>query len=769
MKTPKLYLKYSILNCLSICVLLLLSIIFEAFSQDYSKINEFKAQLKNANNDSLKIESLIKLSGLYAGSNTDTSMQYARKALNMAQSNSNRSLLARCYHTLGVTHYYKSDYNDALEYYFKALKINEELNNQKEIGSVCNNIGNVYWMQDNLDGALEFYFRDLKIAKELGDEVSAAKTIGNIGLIYDNKGDSDKALEYYKNGAILSEKLGDKDGTTNAFINIGNVYQGKKELNEAIKYLLKAYDIALVENNKDALALVFINAGSCYLDMKNFEKAEEFLKKAETYSKEIGSKNYLRYAYRYLSNLYYKKKDYKSSLEYYNQSVLLKDSIFNEEKSKQMAEMQTQFETEKKQKQIEIQKLKLDQKDLEINKKQFVIYGTSAGFILMILLALIIFRSYRQKKKSNEIILSQNKSLEQANEEISTQRDEIEAQRDILNGQNKILEVVNTKITDSINYAKYIQQAVLPSDIILNNNLNDYFILFKPKDIVSGDFYWVTKVNDSIIVAVADCTGHGVPGAFMSMLGISFLNEIVRKNEVNQANQVLNLLRISVIDALSQTGRNEEQKDGMDMSLIAIKTQASSTKFQDSNEEEGEKVRQGERENKADNNQSSINNNQSFNAQWAGANNPLWLIRSSKEMPPFEKVASLGESAVTQSSGLLVKPVVHDTETTNQRFVLQEIKPDKMPIAIYDIMNNFTNHELQLHKDDIIYLMTDGYEDAIGGPKGKKFMSKNLKQLLADNYNLPMYKQKEILESTLVGWIGNEEQLDDVTLMGIRL
>ena len=786
-----------LLNIISICL----------FSQDSNKINELKNKLQKAINDSIRIELLIKISSEYGGSNTDTSMIFATEALKLAENNNNKNLLARCYHTIGVTYYYKSDYNEALEYFFKALKINEEFNNKKEIGAVCNNIGNVYWMQQNLDGALDFYFRDFNIAKELGDEESSAKTMGNIGIIYDEKGDSEKALEYYNKGLELSKKIGDKTAVTNAYINIGVVYQGKSKQNESIKYFLKAYDIALKENNKNSLALIYINIGLSYLELKNFEKAEDFLKKSVDVSKEIGSKSYLSYSYSYLSRLFYKKENYKFALDYFSKSVAVKDSIFNEEKSKQMAEMQTQFETDKKQKQIEIQNLKLEQKDLEINKKQFVIYGTSAGFALMILLALIIFKSYRQKKKSNEIILIQNKSLEQANEEITAQRDEIEAQRDVLDVQNNTLEVVNTKITDSINYAKYIQQAVLPSDIVLDNLLKDYFILFKPKDIVSGDFYWATKINEWLIIAVVDCTGHGVPGAFMSMLGISFLNEIVRKNEVNQASQVLNLLRLSIIDALNQTGKNEEQKDGMDMSLVVIKTQAQSSKSQISssklqNEEDNQYSVSSEQS--ADNDtelqssemfiekeskQLSVSINQSevismqstdnehitsnvkhqtsnfFRAQWAGANNPLWIVRSDETLTGFKTLSEFSEDASANNEQRTTTELASSTKLNH---ILFELKPDKMPIAIYDNMESFTNNEFMLYEGDIIYLMTDGYEDAIGGPKGKKFLSKNLKQLIIENCQKSMYEQKEILETTIVNWINNEEQIDDITIMGIK-
>jgi len=221
-----------------------------------------------------------------------------------------------------------------------------------------------------------------------------------------------------------------------------------------------------------------------------------------------------------------------------------------------------------------------------------------------------------------------------------------------------------------------------------------------------------------LIVAVADCTGHGVPGAFMSMLGISFLNEIVRKQEVTQANRVLNELRKEVINALQQKGKTGEQKDGMDISMLVVNTETNE-------------------------------------CQWAGANNPLYIVSSTQSaVGSRQSAVSIG----TEDCGL-------KTEDCG----LIEIKGDKMPIAIYERMDEFTNHEIQLQKSDTIYLMSDGYEDQFGGPHNKKFKSKQLKELLLSNCTQPMSEQKEILEKAINEWIGTGEQIDDITILGLKV
>jgi len=356
-----------------------------------------------------------------------------------------------------------------------------------------------------------------------------------------------------------------------------------------------------------------------------------------------------------------------------------------------------------------------------------------AYFLYFLLLILVIYIvvviNTRRLKAANikleaivlqrtEEIRHRNQEILQQKEEISTQRDEIEAQRDLVIIQKEHIEEIHKEVTDSINYAKRIQEAVLPVSAPARAVLGEHFILFKPKDIVSGDFYWATQTRGHVtllIVAVADCTGHGVPGAFMSMLGISFLNEIVRKQEVTQANHVLNELRKEIINALQQKGVSGEQKDGMDISLLVVNTETNE-------------------------------------CQWAGANNPLYIVRGG------------------QNPQGLTKPVpLQNLEG------LEEIKGDKMPIAIYERMEPFTNHEFKVENGNCLYLFSDGFADQFGGAKGKKFMYKQFKEILVQTCPgtsqqiKTMNEQKEILDKIINEWIGNNEQIDDITVLGIKI
>jgi len=268
--------------------------------------------------------------------------------------------------------------------------------------------------------------------------------------------------------------------------------------------------------------------------------------------------------------------------------------------------------------------------------------------------------------------------------------------------QKEELEEKNKDITDSINYAKRIQEALLPSKEMRKNLFPEAFILFKPRDIVSGDFYWFAEKNGKKLIAAVDCTGHGVPGAFMSMIGNSFLNEIVNERALTRPGLILDKLRHLVIRALKQSEAESGANDGMDISLMCL----SEIKLDDGS---GTKIK----------------------VDWAGANNPLWLMRNGNCI---------------------------------------EYKPDKRPISFSRGQEMlYTNHNIELQKGDTLYIFTDGFADQFGGVKGKKFKYKQLQQVLLSIQHETMQKQEEILSDTFNNWKGSLEQVDDVLVIGVRV
>jgi serine phosphatase RsbU (regulator of sigma subunit) len=340
-----------------------------------------------------------------------------------------------------------------------------------------------------------------------------------------------------------------------------------------------------------------------------------------------------------------------------------------EEQALQISEQQT----------ILIERLKA------IEKQKMLIWFFVIALILVSGLGYFIYRGYRIKKESNI-------QLEAKNRLILHQKDEIQQQKEIAESQRDQIAYQKKHITDSIHYALRIQTALLPSLELFSEKL-DHFVLYKPRDIVSGDFYWVEEIGSKIMIISADCTGHGVPGAFMSMLGVSFLNELILNKGIIQPDQVINSLREEIIRALKQKESDSEIKDGMDICVCLLDPEKRTLQF-------------------------------------AGALCPLWIL-------------SKGE--------------------------LTEIKGDKMPVAIHDAMKPFTNHWIDLKPGDTFYIFSDGFVDQFGGPNQKKFLSKNFKVTLAQLQAKPMYEQGAELDRIFEEWRKDVEQIDDVTVIGVRV
>ncbi len=292
--------------------------------------------------------------------------------------------------------------------------------------------------------------------------------------------------------------------------------------------------------------------------------------------------------------------------------------------------------------------------------------------------------------------------IHQQKEEILAQRDAIESQRNILADKNKSLEIAyheieeqKRHITDSIHYAKRIQNAILPPDDYIEKVIPESFIFYKPKDIVSGDFYWIKKIENKVIVAAVDCTGHGVPGAFMSIVGNDHLNYAVNVIRATKPADILDIVNEGVTNSLRQKSEITMVRDGMDMALCSIDFENRKLEF-------------------------------------AGAYNPLYLIRN----------------------GEIIK-----------------IKGDKFPVGGFldQKLNIFTNHEVDLQKGDAVYVFSDGFADQFGGPNHKKYMYKPFRNLLITMQDKPMEYQKEKLEKEFNEWKGNDVQIDDILIIGVKI
>ncbi len=315
-------------------------------------------------------------------------------------------------------------------------------------------------------------------------------------------------------------------------------------------------------------------------------------------------------------------------------------------------------------------------------------------------------RTYKINEQ-NEELKQQSEELRVLNESLNQNNEELAAQRDEIQEQKYNIEKANININESIDYANRLQRAILSNTEILKKYLSDFFILYNPKDKVSGDFYWWTHIENKTIIAVADCTGHGVPGAFMSMLGSSLLREIIQKEYITHTGVILRRLRKEIIKTLNQKGEIGEQNDGMDISIITI-------------------------------------DNKTNTVQYSGANNPLYIITNNAR-------------------------ILKDYTPLKDYNGFYEIKPDKMPISIYEKMDNFQTNDIKLEKGDKLYMFSDGYADQFGGQKGKKYKYKSFKDILFNISELAMEEQKNILDVNFENWKNNEEQTDDVLILGLKI
>jgi tetratricopeptide (TPR) repeat protein len=592
-------------------------------------------------------------------------LDYYLKALKLDEYLGYKKGQASTLGNIGIVYHYQGDYPKALDYYLKALGMCEELNDKQGQETNLSNIGAIYDYQGDFYKALDYFLKALKICDELNDKEGRERNIGNIGSVYHDQGDYTKAQDYFIKALKICEELDDRQGEARNLGNIGIDYLIQKDYPRALKYNQMSLKIAEELGDKQQQADDLNSIGGVYIRSGKFKEAEMFLKKAIILDSTIGQQNELRLAEESISELYDTTQRYKLALYWFKKASVLKDTLFNADKNKAFTLKELTYQFDKKQ--VE-EKAEQDKKDALVaadKKKQQIIIGfISGGFILVLASLALLFSRFKVTQKQKKIIERQKVLVEEKNKDI----------------------------LDSITYAKRLQEAILPPISVIKECLPDSFILYKPKDIVAGDFYWMERAADHILIAACDCTGHGVPGALVSVVCSNALNRAHNEFKIRDMGKMLDKTRELVLETFEKS-EGGDVKDGMDISLCAINTKTGSV-------------------------------------EWSGAYNPLWYTQN-------------GE--------------------------LKEISSDKQPIGKVDNPKAFSTHSLQLKKGDAIYLFTDGYADQFGGPQGKKFKYKQLQQLLIDNEQLTMEQQAKVLNTTLETWRGNEEQVDDILVIGIRL
>jgi serine phosphatase RsbU (regulator of sigma subunit)/tetratricopeptide (TPR) repeat protein len=457
--------------------------------------------------------------------------------------------LVAAHRNLGNAWIKKGNYSKALASFLNGLRISESIGSKRHMSYNLSGIASVYYYQGNRQKALEFYGKNLKITEELNDSIIQCTTLNNMAGIYYELGKFDEGLKTAQRGLLLAQQLDRKKEIANSYIIMANIFSDMGDNKKAEPYYLKAIAMQKENGDLDGLLVTLFNIADIYVAQGQTMKALDYKTQALEISKELEEHFRVQQSYEGLAKLYYQAKDFKTAYEFHVLYANLKDSLFSIDNNKVMAEMNTKYETEKKDKELikkdaEIVTQSAKAQEQATQRNYFII-----GFIIVFLLSGLIYRSYRIKNKANAIIEAQKKEVEE---------------------QKELLEEKNKEVSDSIHYAKRIQRALLAGETVLNKNLKDYFVYYQPKDIVSGDFYWAANFDNKFYLIAADCTGHGVPGAFMSLLNISKLNETINEKKIGSPDKILNNIRKEIIHALNPEGSDIESKDGMDCILCAF-------------------------------------------------------------------------------------------------------------------------------------------------------------------------------------------------------
>jgi serine phosphatase RsbU (regulator of sigma subunit) len=544
-----------------------------------------------------------------------------------------------------------------LENYEQSIK-KYQLDNNKQLElDYLNKAAFLCWNNQLHQKSLEYFSQILEINKSKNNQKGILLSTNYIGMIYEELQDYTSAVKHFNQALNICRKLNNKEDITSSLVNVSQTYQLLEDYEKSNSSALEGINVAKEINNLKfqrtfygILANNYQAVGDSENSIKYFDlfaSIDKFLKKQEIKTIKTESATKVNQA---------QKEKKETQIELSKQTDKLKDT----ENSLAQAE-----ELSREQKmQLQLKESKIREQDAQLKFERLLRSILIIGFLAVLFFFIILFMFYKK---------------------IKTQKLQIESQRDILDLQNK-------KINSSIQYAQNIQRAILP----VKNNISDSFenfIIYKPKDVVSGDFYWYAKLGDIAFVASVDCTGHGVPGAFMSMIGNSLLNEIVLEKQVKEPAKILSLLNEKVIEALRQ--EETENSDGMDVCFIAI-------------------------------------NLKSYELTYSGAKRPLILYNQNKKE-------------------------------------LEEIKGDRISIGGKNNKNKkFTNHNIKINSGDILYLSSDGLTDQNNNER-KRFGTSKLQEIIINNISASLKVQQEIIEKELQNFQEEEEQRDDISLIGLKI
>ena len=484
-----------------------------------------------------------------------------KKELVLREAIGEKHSISKCLNKIGEMYNSMDNLDASLEYYYKALSLIDEVNYKDDLLTIYNNIGIAYDRQKNHSKSLEYYVKVLNLSKATNDKNTMGICYSNIGTLYAEDGKNSQALDYFFKFLKIAEELGNKKNIAIAYLNISNVYDVEGNYTKSFEMQFKAIKVFEELGNQSELALIKANIGSSYLSLakttsnknekdKSLRESEKYLKESLMLYKKIGQIESIGQVYYDLSELAMLRGNFESSLNDYKNYILYRDSLTKLKDNEKSIRAEMNYEFNQKE---NLSKLALEKNQAVANeeseRQKKTLYLFVVAFVFTAILAIFIFRSNRNKQKANRIITLQKQEVER---------------------QKNLAEEKQTQILASINYAKRIQDSVLISEEKITANIPNLFITYIPKDIVSGDFYWYSKQGHESFIVVADCTGHGVPGAFLSMVGSTLLNEIINHKKVFDPALIIKELSIGLSNTFVSKGKDDFNQDGMDISICKI-------------------------------------------------------------------------------------------------------------------------------------------------------------------------------------------------------
>lgn len=644
------------------------------YSQNAKKLENLKNKVLTAKDDTNKVKLLISTSSYLSNSQYKNAMNYANQALELSEKLNYVKGKVSALNCLADAYWFHSDYDKAQQYYFKAYRINDSIQDQQAIAYSLYNIGWILCIQQHSFKDDHYLYKSLEIYKSLNDTDGLLKIYNAIASYYvDRLHDEKQSRQYFDSSLLYFNKGIDLAKNSKLFDNLGKIYGNlgdlfyiDKDYKTAKFYNEKSIEIHRKLDDSSSLIMGYLNLGLCDLQTNDMQSAISKFKLIYNYTIRHDVKDVQILVLKALADSYYKLGKYKEGYDYYEEYVKLKTEVDKQAYSTNISNLQGNYSLEKAEANVEQLKQTNEIQELKNKKNTYFIFALLGLALIVIVVASMLFKQNKQKQIANTLLTERNHIIAEKKQEID----------------------------NSIQYAKGIQQAILPNIQELTNHFSQSFIYYKPKDVVSGDFYWFSKVEDDFYCIAADCTGHGVPGALMSIIGIDKIVQGIFEKKIESPGLILSFLNQQIKQVLKQHSDASKQMDGMDLAILKFNKLLTEVEF-------------------------------------SGANRSLIFIRDKK---------------------------------------IIEYKADKMAIGGFTPNEQeFTTTKIALQKNDSLYIFTDGYADQFGGDSGKKFMSKNLKDLLISVSDQPSNEQEQKIEFAFNDWKKSHEQVDDVLIIGIKI